>query len=324
MFGESEPGGTTSISVVIPMRNACKTILRTLRSIEDQRLKPFEVIIVDNGSIDGSLDILNSYKPSIPVRVMECPKPGSGAARNVGILAAKGSHVAFLDADDVWYPDKLLCQLAAILRGHRLVGAYFDYLSEHGHVIGNSTRLTGKIPPAKALREAKAMPAPISSLVIERGLIGRCGLLDESFIRAQDFEWLTRLAQEEDLVIAGSEPLLGYVMSESSATASSYVEQALAAEHVRKIRAGKASSSYNVEVTGKLINDRIPRSILAARSYRMAGIAWGKAQKKHFIALTLHSLVLSPIVTCRKLLRQSVRSVGANRRSPVVQLFKTD
>lgn len=321
MSGANWLGRKVAISVVIPMRDARRTILRALRSIEGQSLQPEEVILVDNGSTDGTLELVAEYHPSFSLRIAECDKLGSGAARNLGIALSRGTHIAFLDADDVWYPGKLLNQHAAIERGCRLIGTYFEYLSESGKVIGDSTRLTGKVPPAIALREAKAMPAPMSSLLIERGLIEKCGVLDESFLRAQDFEWLTRLAQEEDLVLIGSQPLVGYVMGMDTATARTYAEQALAADLVRKMRAGERVSSYHREVTERLGQSQLPRSIRAARAYRLAGIALGEKRWQQFILGITYSLALSPVVTWRKLVRQSVRRTGARDVSPAVHLF---
>ena len=95
----------TRISVIVPCCNAERFIESSLESIANQTLQPYEVIVVDDGSTDGSLDVIQSS--SLTIRVLRSPRTGGAGARNVGIRAARGEWLAFLDADDIWYGEHL-------------------------------------------------------------------------------------------------------------------------------------------------------------------------------------------------------------------------
>ncbi|MBC7905692.1 MAG: glycosyltransferase family 2 protein [Rhodospirillaceae bacterium] len=102
------PGVAVTVSVVIPAHNAEETLARALDSVFAQTLQPFETIVVDDGSRDGTRRIAESYN----VRVLSRPMcEGASSARNLGIQAARGQLIAFLDADDEWLPRKLELQL---------------------------------------------------------------------------------------------------------------------------------------------------------------------------------------------------------------------
>jgi glycosyltransferase involved in cell wall biosynthesis len=90
-------------SVVIPLYNKREQIARAIRSVQDQRMPPHEIIVVDDGSTDGSDQIVESMK--VPgLRLIRQKNAGPGAARNRGVEEASGELVAFLDADDCWCP----------------------------------------------------------------------------------------------------------------------------------------------------------------------------------------------------------------------------
>ncbi|OON59510.1 hypothetical protein B0920_24360 [Massilia sp. KIM] len=96
------------VSVVIPCYNAERYIAATLRSVLAQELADMEVIVVDDGSRDGSVALVRAQFPE--VRVIEQANAGVAAARNRGIAEARGEWIAFVDADDIWLPGKLSAQ----------------------------------------------------------------------------------------------------------------------------------------------------------------------------------------------------------------------
>ena len=98
------------ISVIVPAYRAAGTIGRALASVADQTLRPLEVIVVDDGSDDGTLEAAKSSAGllgDIRLTVLHQYHGGAGAARNRAIMEAAGHYVAFLDADDEWLPAKL-------------------------------------------------------------------------------------------------------------------------------------------------------------------------------------------------------------------------
>src|SRR5262245_55801056 len=89
-------------SVIIPTFNRAGLLAGTLESVFAQRFKELEIIVVDDGSTDGTMDYLQSLGKR--VIVLQQPNQGAGAARNLGAGHAKGIYLAFLDSDDLWFP----------------------------------------------------------------------------------------------------------------------------------------------------------------------------------------------------------------------------
>ena len=100
-----------TVSVIIPCYNGHDFLAETLDSALAQTHAPLEIIVIDDGSTDDSAEIAASY--GSPVRVIQQSNQGESVARNRGIEEARGTWVAFLDADDLWRPDKLTAQLNA-------------------------------------------------------------------------------------------------------------------------------------------------------------------------------------------------------------------
>src|SRR4051794_28878249 len=95
-------------SVVIPAYNAGAFLAQTLQSVRDQTFGCYECIIVDDGSTDDTHDVVTAYMDDSRFQALTIEHSGIvGHVRNVGIRNARGSYVAFLDADDAWMPEKL-------------------------------------------------------------------------------------------------------------------------------------------------------------------------------------------------------------------------
>lgn len=103
-----------TVSAIIPCYQAEPFLRDALDSVLEQTCPPLEVIVVDDGSTDKSVEIARSFGPPVRVIVQAKPKQGPGKARNRGWLEARGEWLAFLDADDLWNPQKLEKQLGAI------------------------------------------------------------------------------------------------------------------------------------------------------------------------------------------------------------------
>ena len=93
------------VSVIIPTYNRAELLRFTLDAVIAQRSPAYEVIIVDDGSTDGTQDLLRGYLPYI--QSLRIVNSGDLVARNVGLQAASGTHVAFCDSDDLWQPNML-------------------------------------------------------------------------------------------------------------------------------------------------------------------------------------------------------------------------
>src|SRR6266508_897311 len=119
------------VSVVIPNYNCGRFLEETLESVFAQAYPAVEVIVVDDGSTDDSLQVLEKYAGR--VNVIRQANQGVSAARNAGIRASHGELVALLDADDLWHPDKLAKQVALFANpAVGLVHCAVEYIDEQG------------------------------------------------------------------------------------------------------------------------------------------------------------------------------------------------
>jgi len=100
------------VSVIVPAFNAARYLREAVDSVLAQRHDPIEIIVVDDGSTDGTHALAEGF--GAPVRAIFQPNTGPGAARNRGVAAAHGAWLTFLDADDLWLPGKIARQLAAL------------------------------------------------------------------------------------------------------------------------------------------------------------------------------------------------------------------
>jgi len=100
-----------TVTAAIPVRNGEPHLAEAIESALAQSRPCDQIVVVDNGSTDRSAEIAAGYGP--PVEVVAEPRPGIGPARNAAVVAAAGDFIAFLDADDLWEPDKNELQLAA-------------------------------------------------------------------------------------------------------------------------------------------------------------------------------------------------------------------
>ena len=97
------------VSVIIPTYNRAGCLREAVDSVLFQEFRGFELIVVDDGSTDGTSQLLRKYGGSI--RVLRQENRGVSAARNAGIAASRGELIAFLDSDDIWLSGKLACQV---------------------------------------------------------------------------------------------------------------------------------------------------------------------------------------------------------------------
>lgn len=117
-----------TVSVIVPAFNAAGTIKDTLRSALAQTLQDIEVIVVDDGSTDETVRVVARMAERDPrVRLVCQENAGVAAARNTAIASARGTYVAPLDADDVWYPDKLAVQVARMERDGPGMGMVYTW-----------------------------------------------------------------------------------------------------------------------------------------------------------------------------------------------------
>lgn len=170
------------VSVVIPAFNAARYLEAALDSVAQQTHRPHQVIVVDDGSDDHTADLARGY-PRIPVEILSIAHRGPSAARNCGVAAARCAWLAFLDADDLWSPDKLARQFAAMEREPLVHGAF-------GHVQQFiSQELTAEQRQSLHCPSQPAAGLTAGTLLIEREAFLAVGGFDENLPAGEFFAW---------------------------------------------------------------------------------------------------------------------------------------
>ena len=135
------------VSVIVPAYNASATVEETLRSALAQTLREIEVLVVDDGSTDGTASVVERVaEGDSRVRLIRQENAGVAAARNAAIAASRGRYVAPLDADDVWYPEKLAAQVARMERGGAGMGMVYTWMV----LMDEDSRVFGEAFPCRA------------------------------------------------------------------------------------------------------------------------------------------------------------------------------
>jgi glycosyltransferase involved in cell wall biosynthesis len=169
------------VSVIIPVYNCERFLAEAIESVLAQTYRPLEIIVVDDGSTDQSANIARSYKE---IQYIYQPNQGAAVARNTGLAAAQGELIAFLDADDVWLPNKLKVQV--------------EYLTEHPDVGLNVCRIENFLDPEISLPpgggDVPLMKEQINlgTMVVRRDVFSQAGDFDPGYSVAEDFDWITR------------------------------------------------------------------------------------------------------------------------------------
>ena len=130
------------VSIVLPVHNGAATIDETLRSVRSQTYGGLEIIVVDDGSYDQTLEIVSSHAAvDRRIRLVRQPQGGVAAARNSGIAQARGKLVAFIDADDLWAPEKIAKQIAALRAAgpqYAVVYTWYALIDKDSRIIDRS------------------------------------------------------------------------------------------------------------------------------------------------------------------------------------------
>jgi glycosyltransferase involved in cell wall biosynthesis len=182
--------------VVIPAYNAEEYVAAALESVIAQTYRNYEVILVDDGSQDRTPEIARAYLDRI--RYIRQDNKGEAAARNAGVVEAAGELIAFLDADDLWLPEKLELQVAHLDTHpeHGLVFSDLIRFNEHGVLdLGVTRSVHGTLPDGNMLPWLfrDSLIGSITVLV-RRECFARVGLFDETLPIGCDYDMWLRIA----------------------------------------------------------------------------------------------------------------------------------
>ncbi|HEY9901908.1 MAG TPA: glycosyltransferase [Candidatus Sericytochromatia bacterium] len=203
------------ISVIIPSYNAEKTIKETIQSVLNQTWQDFELLIINDGSQDATLEVIESIQDP-RIKIFSYPNAGSSASRNRGIAIAKGEYISFIDADDLWTADKLEAQYKALQENSQAAVAYSwtDHIDESGQFLrsGPQQSFTGDVYARLLLEDFIGNG---SNPLIRAQAFAEVGDFDESLAHSEDWDLWLRLAARYHFVAVPSPQIL-YRMCVSS------------------------------------------------------------------------------------------------------------
>lgn len=183
-----------AVSVIIPAYNAKNTIIETIQSLQKQTFSDFEVIVINDGSTDNTLEVLSAIQDS-RIKVFSYENGGLPVARNRGISQATGEFITFLDADDLWTSDKLELQIAA-LQQHPEAGVAYSwtaFIDENSEFLYAWAPLfyEGNVYPQLLIRNFISSG---SNIIVRRQFIEASGEFDPLLKSAEDWDYYIRLA----------------------------------------------------------------------------------------------------------------------------------
>ena len=189
---------TPTISVILPVFNGRRFLAQAVASVARQTLPPDELILVDDGSSDGSLRLVESLDLPFPVRVVCQGNAGQSAARNHGASIARGDLFAFLDQDDIWHQEHLQALTAALAAEDETAWVYsdFDEIDVGGHVVTHCfLREHGSKHPKASVADCVAADLMVlpSASVLRREAFFAVGGFDEALCGYEDDDLFLRV-----------------------------------------------------------------------------------------------------------------------------------
>ena len=189
------------ISVVIPTLNRINTLQRALDSVINQTYKPAEIIVVDNGSSDGTLKFLREQYPKITILTEN--KIGVSSARNKGIKKSINQWIALLDSDDAWHPRKLEIQtsmLDSALKEYNLIHTDEVWFRNNKHI--NQMKKHKKQGGYIFERCLSLCCISPSSVLFKKNILDKVGLFDESLPVCEDYDMWLKICSSEEVLFA--------------------------------------------------------------------------------------------------------------------------
>lgn len=321
--GRGKDSSSLHISVVVPVYNAEKYVLETLTAIANQTYPYFEAIIVDDGSVDNSAELVQRFcQTDNRFRLIQKHNEGEGAARDTAIRQAHGEWIALCDADDVWVTEKLQKQVEFIVSNeHRLpeplvaVGTAGYHINARGKVVGRFETILHTVDAFLEWRAAhRCMFMLNSSVLFRKTVYTSIGGYDRENKAAPDVDLWTRMSAL-GLLLNIPEVLTYYRVHGASLSDEFFIPQkvgiARIEENARR-RAHREPEISHQDFLARLKQDPkafrvFIRNCVASRYYRRAGVALVNGKRLTGMWCLLRAYALSPKTVHAKLGNQIFR-----------------
>jgi hypothetical protein len=319
-----EPGRLPTFSVAIPAHNAVGTIVEAVESALAQTLPPLEVIVVDDGSTDGTAAALESYSDRI--RYVRQEQGGAASARNAALRIARGDFFALLDADDAYLPERLeaLAALSSARPDLDLLCTDLAYV-----VDGHSAGRFGETCPFEIDDQRTAILERCFCAVpaVRRAALVAVGGFDESIRTADDWDCAIRLIHNGSVAGLVDEPLYSYRIHGASLTADRIGTLRERIDMLERIggtqplseseRAGLARSLSHQRTSLALAEAEVAVRARSADARRLALAAARSPGGRLRYRLAAFAAVVAPLAVARGLERRDARRGDNRLRSPV-------
>ena len=187
----------SKVSVIIPSHNRARTIRRAIDSVLAQLDIDFELIVVDDGSNDGTCDIVSTINDSRITLIKNAQRLGGAGARNVGIRAAAGDIIAFQDSDDEWLTQKLQIQLDLLQQDPNLSACYCGFIKLSADRVerfpGNFSALHDETTFTQLMVENLIST---QTFLAKKDALLKIGLFDENLPKLQDWDLVLRFSEK--------------------------------------------------------------------------------------------------------------------------------
>ena len=310
------PAVTDSVTVVIPACNAERYLRSAAMSVLEQTHRTLTLVIVNDGSSDGTQDVAERIAASDPrVHVILTANRGRACARNIGVHAEPESDfIAFLDADDLWDRTKLAEQLHAMHARPDAagVGSFMRYVSSSDRVLGETGQAITEVD-ARQIARGELAPFPISSCLLVRSKVfAEMTGFDEELREAEDLDFIARLARRGPILTI-EHSLGAYRIHFDSAMARSRARVNMFARFVRRRfrerDAGRDLAWADFEASYRpSLRER--RRDAVEIWYRSAALWRGEGRMMRAAGYAALAAIAAPAYTARRLLRQRVVVLG--------------
>ena len=234
------------ISVIVPVYNGEKTIRETIESVFNQSFSDFEIIVINDGSQDSTLDVLASIQDP-RLKVFSYPNSGVSASRNRGFSHTVGEFIAFLDADDLWTPNKLEAQLAALQDNPNAAVAYSwtDFIDETSQFLRPGPHFTISGDVYAELLRGNFLANGSNPLIRRQALI-EVGSFDESLPPSEDWDIYLRLAAHYHFIAVPFSQIL-YRVSTNSQSSNVFKQEAASLKFIERAYAQAPESLQHLK-----------------------------------------------------------------------------
>ncbi len=299
------------VSVIMPVYNRENLVSQSIESVLGQTYQKIELVLINDGSSDNSLNILTEYKNRFPekIKLINQPNQGQINARNHGIKISKGKYIAFLDSDDLWLPDKLEEQIPLFKDDVGLVYGGVELIDESGATTGFDPcdpAIQGKIFPYLLVKNRMTG----GSVVVLREALEEVGVFDTEFRAAENWDLWLRICKQFQARLV-DKPVVKYRLHENNMSKDMMLMQ----EAKRQIMA-------------KHCDKHSPDSVIARYSkmaeadlfYRLGVYYFSREQFGRAIRNFLRVMVISPLY--EDTLARLLRSILGRRGNRMLRKLK--